>query len=140
MGYKTSEYNIIEKVNDSFIYYNTRTSAVLKICESENNKIEDMLLNPDAYIDDEQFETLTKNGFIIKNYIDEKNLLREMYEKNYYDKNKLKITLLPAEICNLTCEYCFIYKYGGTYMKENTKKNILQLIINKYSESVKVNI
>lgn len=137
MKYKKSFYNIVVKFDNFQIIYNTRTSAIAKLSNSSSNKLDEFLQTNNNTLIDNDILLLIKNGFIISEKIDEHELVRNRYLENFYDKNKLNLTILPVEFCNLRCPYCFIYRYNNEKISKETKSQILNLINYKITNSIK---
>lgn len=128
MKYKKSFYNIVVKFNDFFVIYNTRTSAIVKLDSLTLKNLEDFLQTNNNDLINNDILLLIKNGFLVSEEIDEHELVRNRYLENFYNKNKLNLTILPVEYCNLRCPYCFIYKYNVKKISKETKSEILNLI------------
>lgn len=129
MKYGWSFYNIDENLGGFHVIYNTKTSAVIKIKNDNYYRINTLLKNDTINnFEDDDLALLIKQGFVIDSSVNEFSLIKERYLNNYYDKNKLNITILPVEYCNLTCPYCFIYNYGGFFINDVLKNNILAFI------------
>lgn len=135
MCYTWSRYNIVEKIDDYHIIFNTKTSAVIKI---DNSNYEQIF----CCIKKQSFDGFNQNnltmlinqGFLVEKSKDEFQLVKARYLKNFYDKNRLNLTILPAEFCNLTCPYCFIYRYAGCSMNEELEKSIIRFVKNRFSK------
>ena len=117
--YKISKYNIVKKLDDKIIVYNSYTKASLFLeKDSDVNAFEDI----DAFnkLDGDTKKVLIDNGFVIDKNRDEFAEIKYMFEKKYYDKTFLNVVLVPSLACNFSCPYCFEkdLKCG----KENIKK------------------
>lgn len=109
--YKESRYLVKVPREDSILIYSTYTGSIVELTTKNIFKLkEDYTLYLDDGKTSEELNKLIKMGIIVRDDTDEYDLVKKRYLKNYYNKNKLNITILPAERCNLTCDYCFIYK------------------------------
>lgn len=126
--WKWSCYNIVERIDDIRIFYNTRTSAILSI-ETEKVSSISKILCADKLPED--CKALIKGGFLVEKGTDETELVRQRYLAQYHKKNRLNLVLLPSETCNLCCPYCFIYKYAGSFMSEETMESVFKFIENQ---------
>lgn len=132
MKYKWSYYNIIEIINKDVIIYNTKTSAIIKINKDIYNYINSFFNESTNNLEnDNNFKLLVQQGIIIDDSLNEKEFVKNKYLTNFYDKQKLNITILPIESCNLTCPYCFIYNYSKTIISDTLSDDIFKFIKNK---------
>lgn len=136
--YKESRYLVKVPREDSILIYSTYTGSIVELTTKNISKLKE---DYNSYLDDgktsEELNKLIKMGIIVKDDTDEYDLVKKRYLKNYYNKNKLNITILPAERCNLTCDYCFIYKYANKDMSMDVSKSIIDFIKNRIKESDK---
>lgn len=128
MNYHWSYYNIDEKFENFHIIFNTKTSAVIKINNEVYQQIQDLITHDLDKIIDNNLALLTDKGFLVSAETNEFLEIKERYLKNFYDKNRLNLTILPAEYCNLTCPYCFIYNYAGCFLNEKLEKDIINFV------------
>ena len=132
---KTSKYNLIESFEWGAAFFNTRTGAVITV----PNKVVS-LLNTKAGIDSIGPKTkalLEKVGVIVDEEVDETAAVISNYQKGYFQKDRLNITILPVEKCNLTCQYCFIYEYGGGILSDALANGIIAFIERKVADYYK---
>lgn len=122
-----SNYNIDEKFNDFHVIFNTKTSAIIKIDNNTYNQIQQLIQSNNNKFDNDNISLLLKKGFLIT-CNNEFLKVKERYLKHYYDINRLNLTILPAEYCNLVCPYCFIYNYGGFRLSDTLQNNIISFI------------
>lgn len=120
-----------EMGNGNLVLYNTRTGAAATIEKENVQLINELLENTNEYIESEFFLPLYKNGFIVKNDYNEYEDIRSKYERNFYNDDLLNIVLLPAEMCNFTCPYCFVYNYKNKIMDEEVYRNVKKHIRNQ---------
>lgn len=129
---KSSIYNlIIETQNpEEKILFNSFTTGMMKI-----NKIDADLLTQNRIDELEKKQNLCKklkeNDYIIADEINEKCILKHIYELDKYNNDTFTITIAPTMSCNLACSYCFERGYKpeqNKLMDEKTQDNILKFI------------
>ena len=135
MKYRWSYYNIDEKFDNFHIIFNTKTSAVIKIINNIYDQIQESFSHNYVDKNEDNLSLLLKQGFVIPLEINEFSNVKERYLKNFYNKNRLNLTVLPVEYCNLTCPYCFIYKYAGFHLNDELEKCIIDFVKNRIRSS-----
>lgn len=134
--YKKSYYNFTNTVdNGDMVIYNSRTGAVAVVENENRENILGILDNPENKEEEEFFAPLKDNGFLVDTEEDEYAKIREIYEHEFNRKDTITVVLLPAEICNFTCEYCFVWNYGGQIMSRRVYDNIKKYIHRKIDEA-----
>lgn len=132
--YKLSNYNVFVRGKQNIVIYNTRTSAIVRLSDLKYGEIKES--EEKGLLDTVHgIEPLIHAGVIVRSDIDEFEMVKNRYYSHFYAKDRLNLTLLPAEYCNLSCPYCFIYKYGGTKMSESVVKRVLSFIKNRINSS-----
>lgn len=133
--YKESYYNFKETVETGdTVLYNSRTGAIAVVEPESKDKVFGILGQPDEHTEEEYFQPLLDNGFLVKSDFDEIGSIKERYDKEFHRKDIITVVLLPAEICNFTCEYCFIYNYKGKIMSQEVYDSITKYIEHKIEE------
>ena len=133
---KKSYYNFAETMNNGdMVLYNSRTGAVAVVENENREKIQEILDNPEAKEEEEFFQPLSDNGFLVSAEEDEFASVRQIYEEEYNRKDTITVVLLPAEICNFKCEYCFVWNYAGKIMPRETYEKINKYIQRKIEEA-----
>lgn len=131
--YKKSRYNLIQKLDDGCgILYNTKSGSIIEVQNEEYVSVQKILEDVNNNVTSDTFRVLLEEGFIVKKDKDELQEVKDKYLNNFNSNNHLNLVLLPAEYCNFTCEYCFIYKYGGTSMDESIYSSIKKYIKKRY--------
>lgn len=142
MKVKTSYYNFqIERNDGSLLLYNSRTGAIVFVDNVEQIKqVEDILKEPNKYIETDILNALFNNGFIISDNIDEIKIVAQNFIEANMDRTNLNITILPTEFCNFKCPYCFIIEQGKFFkMNTDTYDSIYKFIL-QYIEQNKQKI
>ncbi|WP_308698508.1 radical SAM/SPASM domain-containing protein [uncultured Thomasclavelia sp.] len=132
--YKKSQYTFVNNVDNGMMLYNSKTGAVAFVENRNKQQIMNMLQEPDQHENDEFFSQLHLNGFIVDQSVNEYEEIKNKYERTFNNKNIIQIVMLPAEVCNCTCQYCFVYDYGGKIMKETIYNRVLNYIQNTIHE------
>lgn len=106
MKFKKSFYTIIEMHGTRTFLINTLSRAVAELEKDDLSEVLQFIDNPNntSY---RYFDELYKNGFIIDSEVDEQNLLEYNYNKQFFCKDTLFISVLPTTQCNFSCPYCF---------------------------------
>lgn len=131
---KLSNYNIVVQGKENTIIYNTRTSAIVRLANFKYDEIK-VKERQGSLESVHGIESLIHAGIIIHSDIDEFETVKNRYYSHFYAKDRLNLTLLPAEYCNLSCPYCFIYKYGGKKMSDSVTQSVLSFIKNRINSS-----
>ncbi|MFZ5989627.1 MAG: hypothetical protein ACOYWZ_21220, partial [Bacillota bacterium] len=109
--YMESSYNFKLILDDGrLMLYNTKTGAISVINTEEKDIALEIFANPNSYKENQLFIDLMDLGYIVEG---NKNELEDIKTSNeWYSKldSLIDLTLLPAEACNFTCPYCFIYQ------------------------------
>lgn len=143
--YKKSYYNYIKELgNKDVVLYNTRTGAVAVVEKNNVEIVENILKNPKQNTDTEFFSSLYDNGFIVDENCNEYENIKTKYENNFNSNRLINIVMLPIEMCNFSCPYCFIYNYKNKIMDDcvynSIKKYIQNRIENSENNNKKINL
>lgn len=134
--YKESYYNFTQTVEDgNMVLYNSRTGAVAVVENKNRENIMAILSDPKDKTGEEFFQPLVDNGFLVPQKENEFEKVRALYEEEFNRKDTITVVLLPAEICNFTCEYCFVWNYAGQIMQPRIYDNIKKYIRRKIEEA-----
>lgn len=105
MYYKESIYNNYTITDGKVEVYNSLSKARITI--EHKNMIIDILKKQDNITEPSHFKILQKNGFIVKDDIDEYYIVKYMFFKYYFTSHMKNIVLMPTLKCNFGCKYCF---------------------------------
>ncbi|MCP4991144.1 MAG: radical SAM protein [Colwellia sp.] len=98
-----SKYNyFLNYTNNSYLLYNSRTGALIKL----DNMRGKQLLSGNL-LDDDLFDFLYKQEFIVDDKVDELALITEKNKRAQQDNSYLSITVELTESCNFRCQYCY---------------------------------
>lgn len=109
MRYRGSIY--IYKVmlsDESMLIMNMRTQSKLKVLKENVAEVE-RIINPNTVIDlnENDYITLKKGGFIIPETLDEVKLIEMKNNEFIFGDNTLNVTIIPTNDCNFKCIYCY---------------------------------
>ena len=110
-AYKPSRYNLWGSTdnNRSFLF-NTRTARLLKFSTHDvEQKVKEILNHPDKPEKSEEKlkSTLLENGYLLRQEVDEMNLLKIKNRLKRFSTNDISLTIAPTLDCNFRCIYCF---------------------------------
>lgn len=123
---KSSIYNFRIKINEHYYIYNTFSGNFIK----STPEIEEHLK---GQFSDNKIEELLENyGFIVKNDINEKELIKGFYLHRRYSSRKYLLILNTSLDCNLNCWYCYENHIPKSHMSLDLIQRILKHINLKY--------
>ena len=115
---KPSKYNyILNLEKNERVIYNTKTGAI-DLVDQQTSPEFDRVMNSQFEQESELVSYLIQSGYLVDKNTDEESEVRELGKKYNEVDNVLKLILLPAEICNFACPYCFIYTMRDRVMKK----------------------
>lgn len=126
---KYSKFNKTYNFDDRICIYNSRTGKVLKIQKEEIAKNILEVKSVTENIED----TLLKNGFWVRDTDNEEDIWQLEYSEMAMD-NTLQLVLLPTEMCNFRCRYCY-GRFPKTIMSTQVQEGIINYLkknINQY--------
>lgn len=128
--YRPSKYNIlIEDGNHSLTVANTLTCVIQKYSASCSEKIKRILATDIIDCNDKIVDTLKESKFIVGKEIDETQRAIHNYTKKLYYDQKLILTIVPTEDCNMRCTYC--YEEHRQHYMSDTKVDLLIKFLKK---------
>lgn len=141
MIYKESMFNNYNIYENKIEVYNSFTKA--RIYVKEKQYISNLISRDDSDFTVEEKENigiLYKNGFIVQKLLNEKAMLKYVFNKKFFNQKELGLILLPTLSCNFNCQYCF-EKVDNKLVKvenENYYKIILKYIDNEIKNYKKI--
>lgn len=133
--YSPSIFNFIIEYKNKLIIKNTLTQQYILINEKNINDIKKFLRKKILFeYELDKFPFLLKKGFFVPLNTNEIDLAIKQYERECYN-NKLHLTIIPTNSCNLRCIYCFQDKHGKiiTFEKLDLILLFIEKNIKKYS-------
>lgn len=115
-----SKFNIVNKINDEYIIYNTLNNSIVAIDRYEYKKcVSDIKKNKLT----NQVQILKDQGMVVDcdNEID---IMRYNYRCMQYDNINLSLTICPTMDCIFRCPYCFESRKNGKMTSDNQRKII----------------
>lgn len=123
---KYSIYNsIIPITEDRVLLYNSYKNNYIIISSNIYNIYKSINESKESYIS--LYEQLINAGFIIKNHIDEIELLKQRIHDIDDSEDSFKITINPTINCNFSCWYCY-ETHSNTIMNDHVLSNVKKLI------------
>lgn len=112
---KKSAFNIIEKVEDGILIYNTYSGGILKL----NKEYEKKYYSLDTGCDDKELIEALVYGKMLISEEDGGEIDRILLENklNRYSGSNVALTIAPTMACNFRCPYC--YEKGKEYTTMN---------------------
>ena len=102
--WKASQFNIIRKIDDDTIIWNSRTGAVAKL----DNEVLHYLINPaNTILADNTVKLLAENGFIVPYESNEAEEIIANAKDATMNADGLYYVIAPTLACNYRCTYCF---------------------------------
>lgn len=138
--YRISKYTFVRQIGMEYILANTYTGAVGKIDANLYHKIgngSSALKN----LDQETWEILKSNGFIVPNSLDEYQRIIQGEKKAIFSQtDTLFLTISTSARCNYACSYCFEPMGDQTnlpIMNHETAYNVITYVKEKITSSIK---
>jgi uncharacterized protein len=137
-AYKESLYNYTLELDDGkLMIYNTKTGAISLIEPDKKTAVMDVLQGRYFSENNTPVVDLLKQGFIVKGDRNELDDIKYWHESYGRLKNLIQLIILPAEACNFTCPYCFVYQQRNLFMEEWVYDAIYKYIEKKVSQHSK---
>jgi len=136
--YRESFYNFMLELGDEkLMIYNSKTGAISPIGPDKKKAVLNVLRGGGFSEDKALIDNLKKQGFIVQNNKNELDDIRLWHEGYGRLKNLIQLIILPAEACNFTCPYCFVYQKRNLFMEEWVYDAIYKYIASRVSENGK---
>ena len=121
--YKPSQYifDTMSRNKTHFLVYNSITGAFGAIEASQKAKVQSIFSSKRIQADKfspSVIKEFLSQGFIVKESTDELECLEKKFHKYANDHSRWNLIFLPAEACNFSCPYCFIYKMRNRVMED----------------------
>ncbi|MCI9110262.1 MAG: radical SAM protein [Bacilli bacterium] len=127
---KLSMFNVIERVEDGILIYNTNSGGILKLNKKYEEKYNALARNEE--MDDKELkDALIEGGMIIeetKGNEVEKLLLENKIVR--FSGNSIGLTIAPTMACNFRCPYCYEKGKEHVTMNKDTIEKIKEYIRN----------
>lgn len=122
-----SKYNIIKKINNETLIYNTKNAGVLKLNDEYTEEFENLLKNNESDKGD-LIEALKQGSMLVDDNIDEKEILRIRYTAAKFNNQSLSLTIAPTMECNFACSYCYEEGYRHNTMNDKVQNSVIDFV------------
>ncbi|WP_346848757.1 radical SAM/SPASM domain-containing protein [uncultured Clostridium sp.] len=127
-----SKYNIVRKLNNKLIIYNTLTSGVLALNEEYESAFND-IVNKGTTKKSDLLEELKKGEMIISDDTDEFNRMLVLNKMTSYNTNSLTLTIAPTSACNFKCPYCYEKGIEHKSMSIDVRNKLVEFLKTNYA-------
>lgn len=124
---KISKYTVIHETEGGVLLYNLKNGAQIFVNNKEKNLIDDLLYLKKNECNNVKNDIL-KKAFCVPDDFDEVQEVMASYYKQMFDPSNLAFIIMPNNICNFRCKYCY---------QEHGEKKISDDNINKFIKAIK---
>lgn len=130
--YKKSKYFIsfFDNKSNNYLLYNFLTGILLAVDSLQYEKIKNTMKTL-KYSNDEYFQVLFKQGFILEENMDEVAKLKEEHIKALKE-GPISIAIAPTLSCNFSCFYCYQNR-EESFLSKDTADIIIDQINQKFN-------
>jgi uncharacterized protein len=109
---KASKYNLFIREEGGYILFNTLSKGLFYVDEEMASAIRDghFHLIPFSFLND-----LIDRGIVLEEKYDELQIVKAVYWREKFQRDRLGVTILPTYKCNLECTYCSQGKRKAAY-------------------------
>ncbi len=110
LNYKESSYNFefpYEADESKRVLYNSRTNALALIDEEKYKHFRSFKERGQPIPDEKLLEDLKHGEYVLRDDIDELELIRFNLLQSRYNTSSLGLTIAPTSDCNFRCIYCY---------------------------------
>lgn len=126
--YKPSVYNvIIDEESGDLIVANTLSCNIERYSSECSEKIKKILSSDIIDELDETSEFLLKDSFIVNEDTLESAFAEYQLSKKLYSNQRLELTIVPTESCNMRCVYCF-EEHRTNYMTDESVRSLIKFL------------
>lgn len=106
---KASIYNLFAPISgrDDYVLMNTLSISYAIVDDETKRAIENGMIND---IEESDLRALKDIGAVVADHVDEKVILKVIYQKDINDPEMLELGVLPTFKCNLACPFCYRIK------------------------------
>ncbi len=119
-----SRYNFFfDAENGTHLAFNALSGGLATLTEEKHRQVQEILRSPNSYRYDSQAklelrEKLLQGGFLLREGVDELDILKVRYRSSRFNPRPLKLTILPTLRCNFRCIYCYEGRKNITMSRE----------------------
>lgn len=103
---KPSRFNVVEKLGDGVIVYNSLSAGVLRLNPEYAASFESLAQTGTCDREDLVRE-LMRGNMAVPDSVDEVGMLKVHHMAQRYDTSTLSLTIAPTLECNFACTYCY---------------------------------
>lgn len=139
-GFIPSKYNNLVFRKNTLRLYNSfvGTDSFVIVGDSKREKILAWLEGKEYNSEDDDFKLLCEKGYFVSADIDEKIRTDVAYNEIVFDPSLILI-ILPTEVCNFKCGYCYEAFQKGA-MGEDVQKGIIKYVKRNISSFTKIQV
>lgn len=126
---KFSIFNVLNKIDDKTILFNTLHQGVLELDSTYSQKLEEYIKN--NICDEDLYNNLIKGNFIVEDNIDEIKSYKLDTTLSRFDSTILSLTIAPTLECNFACTYCFEKGKRYNTMNTDTVSKLIEFVKNQ---------
>lgn len=134
-----SRYNIVEKIGNTTVLYNTLSGGILKLNEEYSNHFNNMT-EKGIFEKEDLVQELIKGGMLYEDEIDEIGLIKMNNLKSRYNTMGMSYTIAPTMECNFKCDYCFEEGKRYNTMSDKVVSDTIDFIVkgSEYSNNLSI--
>ncbi len=123
---KESVYNVylLDEKEKECLVFNTMHRSIVQVDEDVYTFIKDGRIDE---IDDEVMTILMGGGIVVPDNMNEKDMLKIIFNRAKYDSKSIGFTIIPTHLCNLACKYC--YQGHGDILSQTMDEKTLRKTI-----------
>ncbi len=126
-----SMYTVIEHTDEGIVIYNTKNGVQAVIADGEHELADDIaIIEQNKICDDVKDETL-KRVFCVDSEVSELDAVMADYYRQMFDPTSLSFIIMPNNICNFGCIYCY-QEHDERRMTEQTIENFIAAVKDHY--------
>lgn len=137
---KKSFYNFSFEVDGRNYIYNAMTNALAELSRHEKKSLDSFKCN--KHMENSDFiHELKYGGFVIDDYVDELNVIKEKLLRSRYSSNELDLVIAPTLGCNFRCAYCFENTQSDlSIMSEDVQNQLVNFTRNQLHHKDALNV
>ncbi len=130
---KVSRYTVIESFDDGVLVYNTKNGV--QVFVDDEISLQD-IRNMENGSFDNIVDRRISSSFCVDSEVNEVQEVVANYYRNFFDPTNLSFIVMPNNVCNFKCIYCY-QNHDERHMSKETVANFISAI-KRYYEEVKL--
>lgn len=123
-NFELSLYNDLIKYEDKYLLFNQISGMLIMINEKNAQEYKRIEAGDFKKISKSLVKTLIKGGFLKKKGVEEREELRDIWEKNVNSTLHKSLTIVTTDRCNLGCTYCYEKKTEWRMLNEEVQEQL----------------